>query len=123
MKNVLHKKGWGVDTNPSHVEPPPIPLIKETSTGKSDGYYVKLKLLRDPTSSTLDIYELMLSLFDHGEPEDFLLFVRNFQMTLAATGTLETEANVKYLRKLVRKEALRRFELISADPPKKQKPD
>ena len=54
---------------------------------------------------------------------DFFCLCEKFLMTLAATGTLETEANVKYLRKLVRKEALRRFELISADPPKKQKPD
>ena len=37
MNNFLHKKVWGVDTNPAHVEPPPIPLIKETSTSNSDG--------------------------------------------------------------------------------------
>ena len=36
-------------------------------------------------------------------------------MTLAATGTLETEANVKYLRKLVRGELLHQFDLFSAD--------
>ena len=44
MTNVSHKKGWGVDTNPAHVEPPKIPLVKETSTGKSDGDYVKLNI-------------------------------------------------------------------------------
>ena len=37
MKNILNKKWWGVDTNPSHVDPPPITLVKETSIGKSDG--------------------------------------------------------------------------------------
>ena len=37
MKNVLHKKGWGEETNLAHVEPPPIPLVKETSTSKLDG--------------------------------------------------------------------------------------
>ena len=36
-------------------------------------------------------------------------------MTLAATGTLETEAEAQYLRSLVRGEALCRFELVSAD--------
>ena len=59
-----------MDTNPAHVEPPPIPLIKEISTGKSDGDYVKLKLRRDPKSSTSDLYEFMISLFDHGDPEE-----------------------------------------------------
>ena len=37
MKKVLHKKGWGADTNPAHLEPPPIPLVKETPTDKLDG--------------------------------------------------------------------------------------
>ena len=58
MKNVLQKKGWGLETNPSHVEPPTIPLVKENSTGKSDGDYVKLNLCRDLTPNTSDFYEL-----------------------------------------------------------------
>ena len=56
-----------------------------------------------------------MSLFDHGDPEELLLFVRNFQMTLVDTGTLETEAKVQYLRTLVRGEAVRHFDLLSAD--------
>ena len=61
MKNVFHKEVWGKDTNPYHVEPPPIPLIKETRTGTSDGGYVKLILLRDTMSSTLYLYEFRMS--------------------------------------------------------------
>ena len=75
MKIVLHNKWWGVDTNTAHVESPPIPLVKEISTGKSDGDYVKLKLRRDPKYSTSYPDEFRMSLFDHGELEDFLLFV------------------------------------------------
>ena len=115
MKIVLHKKVWGVDTNPGHVEPPLIPLVRETSTGKSDGDYVKLKLCRYPTSSTLDIYEFRMSLFKHGKPEELLLFLQIFQMTLAATGTLDTEAKVQYLCTLFHGEALNQFDLMSAD--------
>ena len=70
MMIFLHKKGWGVETNPDHVEPPTIPLVKETSTSNSDGDYFKLNLCRDPTSSTLDLYEFRISLFDHGEMEE-----------------------------------------------------
>ena len=79
-----------MDTNTAHVDTPPVPFIKETSTSKSDVDYVKLNMRRDPTSSTSDIYEFRMSLFDQDDPEEFLLFVRNLQMTLAASETLET---------------------------------
>ena len=52
-------------------------------------------------SSMSVIYEFRMSLFDHGDPEELLLFVRNFQMTIAATGMLETEEKVQYLCTLV----------------------
>ena len=104
-----------MDTNLYHVEPPSTPLMKENSTGKSDGDYVEINLRRDPMSITPDIYEFMMSLFDHGDPKELLLFVQNFQMTLAATGTLETEAKVQYLCTLVHGKVLRQFDLVSAD--------
>ena len=59
-----------------------------------------------------------MSLFDHGEPKEFLLFVNFFKMTLAATGTLDMEARVKYLCALVHGEALRQFDLVSDDAKK-----
>ena len=63
---------------------------------------LKLKLRRDPTSSTLDLYYFKMSLFGHVNPEEFLLLVFNFKMTLAASGTLATDTKVQYLRMLVR---------------------
>ena len=71
-----------------HMDLPPISLIKERYDGKSGRYFVKLKIRRDTRSPTLDIYEFKMSLFDSGELEEFLLFVRNFNMTLAASWTL-----------------------------------
>ena len=68
-----------MDTDQSHVEPPPIPFMKENSTGNSYGYYVKLNICRDPTYSTFYLYEFRMYLFDHGETEEFLLFVKNFK--------------------------------------------
>ena len=53
------------------VDPPPIPLIQETHDGTSDKDFVKLKLRRDPMSSTSDLYEFKMSLFVNGEPEEF----------------------------------------------------
>ena len=77
-----------------HVETPLIPLVKENYDGKSDKDIVKLKLRRDPTSPTSDLYEFKMSFFESVEPEEFLLFVRNFNMNLAASGMLE--AGAKY---------------------------
>ena len=56
-----------------------------------------------------------MSLFDHGEAEEFILFVQNFNMTLTFTGTLKTDSNIQYICMLVRGEELRQFDLLSAD--------
>ena len=81
------------DDSPIRI-PPTIPLSKENHDGKSEKYFVKIKLRRYPTSSMSELYEFKMSLFENGKPEEFLLFVRNFNMTLAASGTLE--AGEKY---------------------------
>ena len=60
MKNVSHNKCWSLGINQAHVEPPPIPLLKGTYDGKSDKDFVKMKFCRDPTSSTLDLYEFRM---------------------------------------------------------------
>ena len=49
-------------------------------------------------SSTSDLYEFKVSLFDHGDPEEFLLLILNFNMTLTVTGTLDMYVKIKYLR-------------------------
>ena len=66
-------------------------------------------------SITLDLYEFRLYLIDHDKLEEFLLFVRNFEMNLAAMETLVTEVKVHYFCTLVRGEALRQFDLLSTD--------
>ena len=62
-----------------------------------------------------DLYEFKMSLFENGEPEELLLFVCNFNMTLVASRALEAGATVQYLCTLVRGEALRQFDSLSAD--------
>ena len=79
-----------------HVEPPPIPLIKNKHDNNLEKDFVKIKLHRDPTSSSLDLYGFKISLFDSGETEEFLLFVRKFNITLAASGTLPLNIFVLY---------------------------
>ena len=56
-----------------------------------------------------------MSLFNNGEPENFLLFVPNFNVTLAASGMLEVVSKFQYLGTLFRRGALRQFDLLSDD--------
>ena len=44
-------------------------------------------------------------MIDNGEPEELLLFVSNFQITLEASGTISDGTNIQYLHILVRGEA------------------
>ena len=99
---------------PNSRRAPPLPLMKENNNGKSERDFVKLKLRRYPTSSMSDLCEFKMSLFHNGKPEEFWLFVRKFNMTLAASGTLEADANFQYLCTLVRREALRQFDSLSS---------
>ena len=83
------------------MEPPWIPIIKEMFNDNSDEYFVEIKFCRYTTFSTLELFDFILSLFDHGNPEEFILFVRNFNMILSETGMLEMDAKIQYLRTLV----------------------
>ena len=62
-----------------------------------------------------NLYEFKMSLFENGKPEEFLLFVRHFNMNLAASGTLEVGAKFQYLCNIFRREAVRQFDSFSAD--------
>ena len=85
-----------------HMEPLPTPLIKSKYENNSGKYFVKLKVIKDPKSATQDLYEFNMDLFDNGDPEEFLLFVQNFNINLAASGKLVTGAKIQCLCTLVR---------------------
>ena len=55
MKIFSHKKGCNLGMNQAHVEPRPIPLMNGTCDGKSDKYFVKLKLCRDSTPTSMSL--------------------------------------------------------------------
>ena len=59
-----------------------------------------------------DLYEFKISLFENGELEEFLLFVCNFNMDLAASGTLEAGAKVQWFHLIVHEEELHKFDFF-----------
>ena len=56
-----------------------------------------------------------MALYKNGKSEEFFLFVCNFNMTLAASGMLETAAKVQYLCTLSNGDELCQFDSLSAD--------
>ena len=56
-----------------------------------------------------------MALFGNEDMEEFLLFVRNFQMTLEASGTLTSGAKIQHLHTLVYGEALRQLDTLSIE--------
>ena len=75
--------------------PPPIPLINGKNDEKPDKYYVKIKLRKETTSPKSDLSESKMALFDNGDPEECLLFIRNFSMTIEESGTLVPSKKIK----------------------------
>ena len=80
-----------------------------------DKDFVKTKLRRYPTLENLDLSEFKISLFDNGDPGEFLFFIMGFNVTLEASGTLHYGAKIQYLHTLVHGEVLRQFDTLSAE--------
>ena len=55
MKNVFHKNKWNTGTVQVHVDPSPVPLIKNKNYEKLNKDFL-IKLGRDPTSQNSDPY-------------------------------------------------------------------
>ena len=73
---------------------PSYPTNKSKLDTKSEKYYVNLKLRRNPTSEKFDMYEFRMALCNNGDPEEFLLFQRNYKMALDASGTLTADLKI-----------------------------
>ena len=82
---------------------------------KPDKGFVKLKLHRDPTSDNLYLCEFKMALFENGNPDGFLFFVCNFNMTLVGSVMLGVDVKVQYMCTLVCGEAFRLFGLLYAN--------
>ena len=109
-KRAPHKNKWKAGVVQVHVGPPSTPLIKIKHDDKLDKYFLNIKLCSNPKSEKSDPYEFKTTSFYNGNPEEFLLFIHNFNTNLAASVMLETAVKFQYLLTLVHVEALRHFE-------------
>ena len=115
MKNITNNKKYNVRTIQVHMDPPTISLIKRMNGEKPNTDYVKIKIRRDPTPGKLDLYEFKMVFFDNIEPQEFLMFIRNFNMTLKASGTLKSSAKIQCLCTLTRGEEVHHFDMLSSE--------
>ena len=56
-----------------------------------------------------------MALFDNGEPEELLLFIWKYQITLEASGMIAADTNIWYICRVVRGEALHQLDILSVE--------
>ena len=60
----------------------------------------------------LDLYDFKMALCGNSDPEEFFLFVRNFQITLDVSKILVASTNIQYLCMLLHGEVLRQIDMF-----------
>ena len=108
----MHNNNWNAGTVQVHVEPPPIPLIKNNNNEKLDKDFVKIKLHMNLTSQNVYLYEFKMVLFNDGNTKELILFIRVLNITIGASGTILGGTNIQYLRNLVFGRALLQFYML-----------
>ena len=56
-----------------------------------------------------------MTFFDKGEPEELLLFIINFQITLEASWTITDDAKIQHIYTLVRGKVLHQLDIFSTE--------
>ena len=74
MKKISYKKWYLYGADKIHVNPPPSALNKIEIDMKLEKYYIKIRFLGNPMSSTSNIYVFKWALFEYGELEESLIF-------------------------------------------------
>ena len=106
MMNVSQNNGWISGAVQAHVNPPHIPLIKSNIDTKFERDYKKTNRRRNPTSKTYSRYEFKTTLFDLGDPEEFILFQCNYQMILKVLGNIAMGEKIQYPHNFIHQQAL-----------------
>ena len=68
---------------------------------------------QNPSDADLETYELNISTFENGQPEELLKLMKNFKRVFDGTGTTTAAEKTNYLRNVLREEALREFYELS----------
>ena len=96
-----------------HVEPPPTPPSKTATLEiQQRDRLNKGKNLGDPGLVTSKTYKTKMAIFNNVQPDEFLLFIKDFRRTLEDTGAILTSGHIHYLCSLIHREALHKLYYI-----------
>ena len=112
MEKILNNKGWIYGAVQINVETPTIPTIRGNIDKKLQKCYVKTKFCINTTSGTSEMYEFKIDLFDNGDTEEFLLFQRNYQITIESTGSITMGEKIQYVHTWLLGEYLLGYETL-----------
>ena len=88
MVNVSMNKIWCTGAVKIHAGPLPKPLIKGKLDSKTERYFVKIELRRDPMLYKYDMYEFKMALFGIVKTGEFIFPLRNYNMVLEEFGVM-----------------------------------
>ena len=98
----------------ARIEPLPNPPIKLELKYEHAIYTLKVKMKRKSIPSASETYNMNISMFNDGQPDEFLALLNNFKIEIDGTGTTSPSGRITCLRNMLCGQALRDFdELIS----------
>ena len=113
MKITQHANGLISDMH-AHIEPLSFPLINVELEEELASHTIKVNMGRKPTSATSETYNINMSSFEYGQPEDFLALLNNFRIVIDGTGTTSLSGQMNYLSTMLHVEDLREFDQSSS---------
>ena len=96
----------------ARIEPLPNPPIKLELKYEHAIYTLKVKMKRKSIPSASETYNMNISMFNDGQPDEFLALLNNFKIEIDGTGTTSPPGRINYLLTMLCGQALREFDEI-----------
>ena len=93
MKIDQHSNWLSADVQ-ARIEPPPIPLIKVGIEEERASYMINVKIRRNPATAMSETYNMNVSTFEDGQPEEFFTLLENFRIAIDGTGTTSASGKI-----------------------------
>ena len=98
----------------ARIEPPPIPLINFEFKDERSIHIIKVRMRRNPTSAVSCTFNINMSTFDDGQPEEFLALLKNSRIEIYGTVITSPSGRINYLSMMLCEQVLRELdELVS----------
>ena len=81
----------------SQIEPLPIPLINKETDNVSKCDIINIKVCWNPSDTDSETYKIKIVMFEHGQPEELLALMNNFNRAIDTTGTTLEAGRINYL--------------------------